>query len=79
VVRPGRIGRAAFARTEGVPMLELVRLVTVVAASLRHDDRGANLVEYSLLATLIAIVVVPTIILLGPLVAALYTGVIGGF
>lgn len=60
-------------------MHELVRFVKVVAWSLRHDDRGANLVEYGLMVTLIAIVVVPTIILLGPLVAALYTGVVGAF
>jgi pilus assembly protein Flp/PilA len=60
-------------------MHELVRFVKVIAWSLRHDDRGATMAEYGLVVTLIAIVVVPTIILLGPLVAALYTGVIGAF
>ena len=60
-------------------MLELVRFVRALAESLRHDDRGANLVEYGLLVTLIAIVVVPTVVILGPLVAALYAGVIGAF
>ena len=60
-------------------MPELVRVLKAVAAFVRHDDRGANLVEYGLLATFIAIVVVPALIILGPLVAALYTRVIGGF
>jgi len=60
-------------------MPELVRVVKAVAAFVRHDDRGANLVEYGLLVTLIAIVVLPAIVLLGPLVAALYTAVIGAF
>ena len=44
-----------------------------------RDDRGANLIEYGLVATLIALVVMPAVIILGPLVAALYTGVIGAF
>ena len=44
-----------------------------------HDDRGANLIEYGLVVTLLALVVVPTLILLGPAVAALFAGVIGAF
>lgn len=44
-----------------------------------HDDRGANLIEYGLIATLLALVVVPPLILLGPAVAALFAGVIGAF
>jgi pilus assembly protein Flp/PilA len=60
-------------------MLKLARFVKALAHTLRSDDRGANLIEYGLLVTLIAIVVVPTLILLGPLVTALYTGVMAGF
>jgi pilus assembly protein Flp/PilA len=60
-------------------MRELVRFVRALAKPLRHDDRGANLAEYGLLVTLIAIVVVPTVIILGPLVAALYAAVVGAF
>ena len=60
-------------------MLKLARFVKALAHTLRYDDSGANLIEYGLLVTLIAIVVVPALILLGPLVTALYTGVIAGF
>jgi pilus assembly protein Flp/PilA len=60
-------------------MLNLARLVKTLAGKVMQDDRGANLIEYGLLATLIALVVVPTLVILGPLVAALYAGVIGAF
>ncbi|MEU4194825.1 hypothetical protein AB0E69_23195 [Kribbella sp. NPDC026611] len=50
-----------------------------VASRLVQDDRGANLIEYGLIATLLALVVVPTLILLGPTVAALYAGIVGAF
>jgi len=60
-------------------MLNLARLAKTLAGKVMQDDRGANLIEYGLLATLIALVVVPTLVILGPLVAALYAGVIGAF
>ncbi|WP_329483801.1 Flp family type IVb pilin [Kribbella sp. NBC_01484] len=60
-------------------MLSLARLVKTLAGKVIRDDRGANLIEYGLVATLIALVVMPAVIILGPLVAALYTGVIGAF
>ncbi|TCM48973.1 Flp family type IVb pilin [Kribbella sp. VKM Ac-2568] len=60
-------------------MLSLAGFVKALAGKVMRDDRGANLIEYGLLATLIVLVVLPIVIILGPLVAALYTGVIGAF
>jgi pilus assembly protein Flp/PilA len=60
-------------------MLNLVGFVKALAGSLRRDDRGAAMVEYGLLVVLIAVVVVPALIVLGPIVAGWYTGVAGAF
>ncbi|TCN29169.1 pilus assembly protein Flp/PilA [Kribbella orskensis] len=60
-------------------MLNLAGFVKTLAGKVMRDDRGATLIEYGLVAALIVLVVVPTVIILGPLVAALYTGVIGAF
>jgi pilus assembly protein Flp/PilA len=60
-------------------MLSLAGFVKTLACKVMRNDRGANLIEYGLVATLIVLVVIPTLIILGPLVAALYTGVIGAF
>jgi pilus assembly protein Flp/PilA len=58
-------------------MLRLMEFCRALTGSLRRDDRGANMVEYGLLLMLIALVVTPVVFILGPLVAALYTGVVG--
>jgi len=60
-------------------MLKLVGFIEALAGSLHRDDRGASIVEYGLLLMLIALVVVPALIVFGPIVAAWYTGVIGSF
>jgi pilus assembly protein Flp/PilA len=60
-------------------MLSLAGCVKTLAGKAMRDDRGATLIEYGLMVALIVLVVVPTVIILGPLVAALYTGVIGAF
>ena len=60
-------------------MLSLAGFVKTLAGKVMREDRGATLIEYGLVATLIVLLVVPTLIILGPLVAALYTGVIGAF
>jgi pilus assembly protein Flp/PilA len=60
-------------------MLNHVRFVKALAGSLRRDDRGAAMVEYALLVMLIAVVVVPALIVLGPIVAGWYTAVVAGF
>jgi pilus assembly protein Flp/PilA len=58
-------------------MLKFAGLVKALPGSLRRDDRGATMVEYGLLVVMIAIVVIPALIVLGPIVASWYTGVIG--
>jgi pilus assembly protein Flp/PilA len=55
----------------------MLKLVGFAKAHL-HDDRGATMIEYGLVAALIAVVVVPLLVVLGPMVAALYGGVVGG-
>jgi pilus assembly protein Flp/PilA len=57
-------------------MPRFVGLVKALAGSLRCDDRGATMVEYGLLVVLIAVLVVPALIVLGPVVAGWYTGVV---
>ena len=42
---------------------------------LRRDDRGATAVEYGLLVGLIAVAIIAALLLLGPKLAALFTGV----
>ena len=60
-------------------MLSLAGFVKTLAGKVMRDDRGANLIEYGLVVTLIVLVVLPIVVILGPLVAALYAGVIGAF
>jgi|1185.fasta_scaffold38193_1 pilus assembly protein Flp/PilA len=43
----------------------------------RRDERGATMIEYGLLVALIAVVVVPALLILGPAIVALFTGVAG--
>jgi pilus assembly protein Flp/PilA len=57
----------------------LLTYVQTAIQQTRRDERGATMIEYGLMVALIVLVVVPTVIILGPLVAALYTGVIGAF
>lgn len=54
-------------------------LTRFVKELLRYDERGASMVEYGLLLTLVAVVVAPALVVFGPQVAALYTAVIGAF
>ncbi len=60
-------------------MLNHMRFVKTLAGSMRRDDRGAAMVEYALLVMLIAVVVVPALIVLGPIVVGWYTAVVAGF
>ncbi|MGY4772663.1 hypothetical protein ACXC9Q_37620 [Kribbella sp. CWNU-51] len=60
-------------------MPSLAGFVKTLAGKAMRNDRGTTLIEYGLVVALIVLVVVPTVIILGPLVAALYTGVIGAF
>lgn len=58
-------------------MPRFVGLLTAFSGLLRRDDRGATMAEYGLLVVLIAVVVVPALIVIGPIVAGWYTGVVG--
>ncbi|HET6741646.1 MAG TPA: Flp family type IVb pilin [Kribbella sp.] len=56
----------------------LIQLLTYVQTAIertRRDERGATMIEYGLLAALIAVVVVPALLILGPAVAKLFTDV----
>ena len=55
----------------------LLAYVQTYTKQLRRDDRGATMVEYGLLVALIAVVVVPALLILGPAIVALFTGVAG--
>lgn len=46
----------------------------IVGQRLGAKDKGAQMVEYGLLITLIAMVVLAALVLLGPEVRSLYTG-----
>ncbi|HEY3557483.1 MAG TPA: Flp family type IVb pilin [Kribbella sp.] len=55
------------------------KLLTPVKNALeltRNDDRGATMIEYGLLVALIAVVVIPVLLVLGPRVANLFQTVI---
>jgi pilus assembly protein Flp/PilA len=43
----------------------------------RLGDRGATMVEYGLLVALIAVIVIPALVILGPKIATLFTDVAG--
>jgi pilus assembly protein Flp/PilA len=42
---------------------------------LRRDDRGATMVEYGLMVALIAMIVVPALLVLGPAIVTLFNDV----
>jgi pilus assembly protein Flp/PilA len=56
---------------------DLLAYVRTFTKQLRRDDRGATMVEYGLMVALIAVVVIPALIVLGPAIAALFTGIAG--
>ena len=60
-------------------MVSIAGVVKTHSGQVIGDESGADQIEDGLLATLIVLVVLPIVIILGPLVAALYTGVIGAF
>jgi pilus assembly protein Flp/PilA len=55
----------------------LLAYVQTAAKQVRRDDRGATMVEYGLLVALIAVIVVPALLILGPAILALFNGVAG--
>ncbi|WP_329483802.1 Flp family type IVb pilin [Kribbella sp. NBC_01484] len=43
----------------------------------RRDERGATMIEYGLMVALIAVIVIPALVVLGPAVRDLFAGVAG--
>ena len=43
----------------------------------RRDERGATMIEYGLMVALIAMIVVPALLILGPAIVGLFTDVAG--
>jgi len=43
---------------------------------MRRDDRGATMVEYGLLVALIAVIVVPALLILGPAIFNLFNNIV---
>jgi pilus assembly protein Flp/PilA len=56
-----------------------VILQNLLAEKLRRDDRGGTAVEYSLLAALIAVVIVGAVTALGVKVLAMFTSLVNAF
>jgi len=56
----------------------MLKLLRTLVGPMRHNYRGATTTEYALMVVLIAVVVVPALIALAPVVAGWYTGVRGG-
>jgi pilus assembly protein Flp/PilA len=60
-------------------MLNFVTFLRAYIETLRTDDldRGAALVEYALLVSLIAIVVIPALLILGPAILNIFNDIAG--
>jgi pilus assembly protein Flp/PilA len=60
-------------------MLYFITFLRTYVDSLKTTDRdqGAALVEYALLVSLIAIIVIPALVLVGPAIAAIFTEIVG--
>lgn len=55
----------------------LLGYVLTFTKQLRRDDRGATMVEYGLLVALIAVVVIPALLILGPNLLAMFNNIAG--
>jgi len=56
---------------------DMITYVQTAIDKTRRDERGATMIEYGLLVALIAVIVVPALLILGPAIVALFTGVAG--
>src|SRR4051794_9826309 len=56
----------------------LLAYVQTYTKQMRRDDRGATMVEYGLMVALIAMVVVPALLVLGPAIFKLFSDVAAG-
>jgi Flp pilus assembly pilin Flp len=49
-------------------------LLNFLAEPVRADDRGVSAVEYGLLLTMIAVVLIPAVLIFGPKLATTFSG-----
>ena len=55
----------------------LLTYVQTAVQQTRRDERGATMIEYGLMVALIAMIVVPALLILGPAIVTLFTDVAG--
>ncbi|TCM48972.1 Flp family type IVb pilin [Kribbella sp. VKM Ac-2568] len=55
----------------------LLTYVQTAVQQTRRDERGATMIEYGLMVALIAMIVVPALLILGPAIVGLFTDVAG--
>ena len=55
----------------------LLTYVQTAIQQTRRDERGATMIEYGLMVALIAMIVVPALLILGPAIVGLFTDVAG--
>jgi len=55
----------------------LLTYVQTAIQQTRRDERGATMIEYGLMVALIAMIVVPALLILGPAIVTLFTNVAG--
>ena len=55
----------------------LLTYVQTAILQTRRDERGATMIEYGLMVALIAMIVVPALLILGPAIVTLFTNVAG--
>ncbi|MGY4772664.1 Flp family type IVb pilin [Kribbella sp. CWNU-51] len=55
----------------------LLTYVQTAVQQTRRDERGATMIEYGLMVALIAMIVVPALLILGPAIVTLFTNVAG--
>jgi pilus assembly protein Flp/PilA len=58
-------------------LVSMVAYIAGVKNRLTGEEKGATMVEYGLMVALIAVVVIAALLILGPAIANLFTGVAG--
>jgi len=58
-------------------LVSMVAFIAGVKNRLTREEKGATMVEYGLMVALIAVVVIAALLILGPAIANLFTGVAG--
>ena len=58
-------------------LVSMVAYIAGVKNRLTREEKGATMVEYGLMVALIAVVVITALLVLGPKIAGLFTGVAG--